>query len=494
MSWNSGTKLLRRTDVKITLWYVFTFLISVLIISVLLYLVMEHQLLKDIDRFILDETNELAELILQNPKGEDMFRKFDEEMIVRRYYPFFFQILDEKGHPVYHSRGFESIQYPSYEKVLTHAGVGKKSREDISSIDRKRLFRVVSTPVLKDGRLIFIIQLGTHLDYVRKSLFSFTGSLLMTLPIVLILGSLGGWVLARRSLSPIGYIASKAQSITSENLSERLVSRGTGDEMDDLIRTINEMIGRLEASFKRMAEFTADTSHELRTPLCAMRGEAEVLLSKPRTSEEYQEALVHFIDEYDRLNQLISDLILLSKFDTTQVELRRIPLRLDHLIEEMGSLFQVLAEQKGLGFEVDVHEEVILTGDKVRLQQLFTNLIDNAVKYTPRGSVRLTLKKVGDTALVKVQDTGIGISKDEQEKIFRRFYRVDKSRSKETGGIGLGLSIAEWIARAHGGRIEVESELNRGSTFTVYLPFTDSGSAQGMGISGCVNLIGSQKL
>ena len=119
--------------------------------------------------------------------------------------------------------------------------------------------------------------------------------------------------------------------------------------MDDLIRTINEMISRLEASFKRMAEFTADASHELRTPLCAMRGEAEVLLSKPRTSEEYQEALVHFIDEYDRLNQLISDLILLSKFDATQVELRRIPLRLDHLIEEMGSLFQVLAEQKGLG-------------------------------------------------------------------------------------------------------------------------------------------------
>jgi signal transduction histidine kinase len=176
------------------------------------------------------------------------------------------------------------------------------------------------------------------------------------------------------------------------------------------------------------------------------------------------------------------------------VELRRIPLRLDHLIEEMGSLFQVLAEQKGLGFEVDVHAKVILPGDKVRLQQLFTNLIDNAVKYTPRGSIRLTLKKVGETALVKVEDTGIGISKDEQEKIFRRFYRVDKSRSKETGGIGLGLSIAEWIARAHGGRIEVESELNRGSTFTVYLPLIDSGPAEGMGISGYVNPIGLQKL
>jgi heavy metal sensor kinase len=484
MSWNSGTKLLRRTDVKITLWYVFTFLVSVLIISVLLYLVMEHQLLKDIDRFILDETNELADLILQDPEGQDLLRRFEKEAVTRRYYPFFFRVLNEEGRQIYHSPGFEEIQYRSYERILNNALAGKKTREDVTSIDRKRFFRVLSTPVLKDGRLIFIIQLGTHLDFVRKGLLIFTWSLLATLPIVLILGSLGGWVLARRSLSPIGYIASKAQSITSANLSERLVSRGTGDEMDDLIRIINEMIGRLEASFRRMAEFTADTSHELRTPLCAMRGEAEVLLSRPRAPEEYQEALIHFIEEYDRINQLISDLILLSKFDTAQIELRRVTLRLDRLIEEMGSLFHVLAEQKGLTFEVDVQENVILKGDKVRLQQLFTNLIDNAIKYTSGGSIRLTLETMGETALVKVQDTGIGISKDEQEKIFGRFYRVDKSRSKETGGVGLGLSIAEWIARAHGGRIEVESELNRGSTFTVYLPILKGDPAQDPKSSG----------
>jgi heavy metal sensor kinase len=483
MSWKSRTKLLRRTDLKITLWYVFTFLLSILIIGAFLYLGLERQLLKDIDRFILDETNELAELILQNPKGQDLLRTFDEEVVVRRYYPFFFQILDERARSVYRSRGFEEIRYPSYEKVLTNAAAGKKTRVDIYSLDKKRLFRVVSTPLIKEGRLIFIIQLGTHLDFVRRSLLNFVGSLLAVIPIVLILGSLGGWILARRSLSPIGYIASKAQSITSENLSERLASRGTGDEMDDLIRTINEMIGRLEASFRRMAEFTADTSHELRTPLCAMRGEAEVLLSKPRTPDEYQEALVHFIEEYDRLNQMISDLILLSKFDAAQMELKRVPLRLDLLIKEMGNFFQVLAEQKGLTLEIDVPEEVTLTGDKMRLQQLFTNLIDNAIKYTSEGSIHLTLKKDGETVLVKVQDTGIGISKGEQGKIFRRFYRVDKSRSRETGGVGLGLSIAEWIAQAHQGRIEVESELNQGSNFTVYLPISKGDPTIDKGVS-----------
>jgi two-component system heavy metal sensor histidine kinase CusS len=150
--------------------------------------------------------------------------------------------------------------------------------------------------------------------------------------------------------------------------------------MDDLIHTINEMIARLESSFRRMAEFTADASHELKTPLCAMRGEAEVLLSKGRTAEEYQEGLAHFIEEFDHLNQMINDLILLSKFDATQVELKMAPLRLDVLIRGICNLFQILAEQKGIALDAYATEEVTVMGDKVRLQQLFTNLIDNAIK------------------------------------------------------------------------------------------------------------------
>jgi len=293
---------------------------------------------------------------------------------------------------------------------------------------------------------------------------------LAVFPIILVLGSLGGWILARRSVSPIGYIASKTKTITSKNLNERLTPRGTGDEMDDLIGTINGMIARLESSFKRMAEFTADASHELKTPICAMRGEAEVLLLKERKAEEYQEGLAHFIEQFDHLNQMINDLILLSKFDSTQVELKIAPLRLDLLIQDLCHLFQVLAEQKNLSLEIGPLEEVTMIGDRVRLQQLFTNMIDNAIKYTPKGSIHVTVEKNERAALVKIMDTGIGIPKEEQEKIFKRFYRMDKSRSRETGGVGLGLSIAEWIVHAHHGRIEIDSELNKGSTFTVYLP------------------------
>jgi heavy metal sensor kinase len=470
MSWKIGDRFYRRTDFKMTLWYILTFLLSTLIICSFLYLRLKHQLVKEVDRFIIDETKEVAAVFSRNPEEIDFLIRFEDEVMARKYFPFFFQILDQDGKSLYISTGFREIGYEPKDQVLVNARNGKETREKIRSPRRRTPYRIITTPIYRNGKLTEIIQLGTHLRFVRKGLIAFRSNMLIAIPIVLLLGALGGWILARRSLSPIGYIASKAQHITNKNLNERLVPRGTDDEMDDLIRTINDMIARLEDSFKRMAEFTADTSHELKTPICALRGEAEVLLSKSRPAEEYQEGLVHFIERFDQLNRMINDLILLSKSDTGELELELAPLRLDSLIKEMGHLFQVLAEQKGISLEIDAAKDITVIGDKMRLQQLFTNLIDNAIKYTQEGSIRITIEKREENVLVRVTDTGIGIPQEEQEKIFKRFYRIDKSRSRETGGVGLGLSIAEWIAQAHRGRIEVESEANRGSTFTVYLP------------------------
>ena len=470
MSWKIGGKFYRRTDFKMTLWYVLTFLISALVICTFLYLGLRHLLLKEIDQFLLDETREMERVLSREPKETYFLMRFEDEVMGRKYYPFFFQILDNEGKPLYVSKEFRETGYVANDQVLTNARNKKETWEEIHSSGGEIGFRIISTPLYKDGKLAEIIQLGTHLYFVRKNLSRFRNNILIALPIILVLGALGGWVLARRSLSPIGYIASKAQNITSENLSRRLIPRGTDDEMDDLIRTINEMIARLESSFKRMAEFTADASHELKTPICAMRGEAEVLLLKGRTAEEYQEGLIHFVEEFDHLNQMVNNLLLLSKFDTTQGGVKMAPLRLDLLIQDLCNLFQVLAEQKNIALEIGTIEEVTVIGDKVRLQQLFTNLIDNAIKYTSKGSIHVTVEKNESAALVKIKDTGIGIPKEEQEKIFGRFYRADKSRSRETGGVGLGLSIAEWIVHAHHGKIEIDSELNKGSTFTVYLP------------------------
>jgi heavy metal sensor kinase len=470
MSWKIGPRFHRRTDFKMTLWYILSFSISTLVICTFLYISLRHQLLKEIDQLLLDETEEMKRVLSREPDETTYLMRFEDEVMSRKYYPFFFRILDGKGQLIYTSRVFQEIGYASEDQVWINARNGRETREEIHAAGGKRPFRIISTPFFNNGKLTYVIQLGTHLHFLRKNLSGFKNHILSALPIILALGSFGGWMLARKSLSPIGYIVSKTKTLTPENLSERLAPRGAGDEMDDLIHTINGMIGRLENSFKRMAEFTTDVSHELKTPLCAMRGEAEVLLSKERTAEEYQEGLAHFIEEFDHLNQMINDLILLSKSDAAHVELKKIPLRLDLLIRNICSLFQILAEQKGITLEVDETEEVMVIGDKVRLQRVFTNLIDNAIKYTLKGSIHVTLEKNKENVLVKVRDTGIGIPHEEREKIFKRFYRVDKSRSKETGGVGLGLNIAEWIVHAHHGRIECKSELNHGSTFTVSLP------------------------
>jgi heavy metal sensor kinase len=471
MSLKTGGKFLRRTDVKLTLLYIFTFFLSALIICGFLYLRLKHQLIKEVDRLLLDEADELSEVLNQDPKGDAQIKSFEVGVVTRTYYPICFKVLDRDGVTLYVSKGFKEIEYTYSDKIAANVRNGKKTKENVRSPGRGIPYRMVNTPVYRDGSLAYIIQLGTHLRFVRKSLSNFKGNILAVFPIILVLGSLGGWILARKSVSPIGYIASKTKTITSKTLSERLNPRGTGDEMDDLIGTINGMIARLESSFKRMAEFTADASHELKTPLCALRGEAELLLSKKRPIEEYQEGLAHFIERFDHLNRMVNDLILLSKLDSFQVELNLVPLRLDLLVQDIANLFQVLAEQKNIGLNIGSWQQATVMGDKMRLQQLFTNLIDNAVKFTPDGgSIRIRAERDGDFAKVEVVDTGMGIPKEEQENIFKRFYRVDKSRSKDVGGVGLGLSIAEWIAHAHHGKIEVRSEPNQGSTFIVYLP------------------------
>jgi heavy metal sensor kinase len=469
MSWRTGVKAYRRTDLKIALWYLLTFLISGLIICGFLYLRLEHQLIKEVDRFLLDETKELSDLLTRSPDPQEALKNFERGAIGRIYFPICFSVLDSKGIPIYRSENFEEMSRGRFDPLDSAAQEGLERREDIVSSKGLR-FRVINSPVYKKEHLVNIVQVGTPLSSTMRSLSNFRGNLLSALPIVLLLGAFGGWILARKSLSPIGYIASMTESITSRNLSEQLERRGTEDEMDHLTDTINGMIRRLDNSFKKMAQFTADASHELKTPLCAMRGEAEVLLSRERSPQEYQEGLGRFIELFDHLNQMINDLILLSKIDSSQGELKMRPLRLDLLVNDVVHLFQILAEQKKIALSTDGLREATVHGDKMRLQQLFTNLIDNAIKYTAAGGIRVTMEVADSSVEIRVTDTGVGIPEEEQANIFQRFYRVDKSRSRETGGAGLGLSIAESIVHAHQGKITVRSSPGEGTTILVTLP------------------------
>jgi heavy metal sensor kinase len=331
------------------------------------------------------------------------------------------------------SKNFPEIIYPVDPEKLRRIGLGSRSFETVRVSGRRTPLRMLSFRVSTD-EMYYIVQIGTRLSRMSKTLSNFRHNLLTAIPIVLVLGSLGGWFLARRSLSPIAHITEKTRRITASNLGERLRPRGTMDELDRLIVTLNEMISRLEDSFKRITQFTADASHELRTPISSMRGESELLLSKPRSVEEYQRVLANNIEQLDFLTRMINDLILLSKFDSDRTELEISPIQLNELLVNLWELFDVLAEQKGVKFTLGELEQAGIFGDQTRLQQLFTNLIDNAIKFTPSGGyVEISLKKDGGYAKVSVRDTGIGIGEEEHKQIFERFYRVDKSRTRETG-------------------------------------------------------------
>jgi heavy metal sensor kinase len=278
-------------------------------------------------------------------------------------------------------------------------------------------------------------------------------------------------MLARRALRPVDRMTETARRISAEHLTGRVDETGGGDELDRLAQTLNAMLGRLDAAFQEMRQFTADASHELQTPLTILKGEMEVALRSPRSPEEYQRILKSSLEEIDRIARLVEGLLLLARADAGVLRMDRRPLDLAQLVEEVYGQTRVLAEARSLNLRLGAVEPVSVQGDYAHLRRLLLNLVDNAVKYTPPGGhVTISVQPSGGWAAMRVEDTGMGIPPEDRERIFQRFHRSAEARSRGNGGAGLGLCIARSIAEAHGGRIEVESTTGRGSTFTVLLP------------------------
>jgi two-component system OmpR family sensor kinase len=263
----------------------------------------------------------------------------------------------------------------------------------------------------------------------------------------------------------------RTQRITAENLDQTLPVSPADDEIGRLTHTINEMIQRLHDSFAQIRQFSGDASHELRTPLTIVRGEIELALRSPKSSEQYRRVLASTLEEVLRLTTIIDNLLTLSKADQGLYEAQFSEVNLKELAEELFEDSEVLAAEKKIVVTLHAPLPITIVGDKTRLRQLFLNLIDNAVKYTPEaGRVAMTVVREGDSAVFRIADSGLGIPPAEIGRIFDRFYRVDKARSREMGGSGLGLAIAKWIAELHRGTITVTSEVQKGSIFTVRLP------------------------
>jgi heavy metal sensor kinase len=292
-------------------------------------------------------------------------------------------------------------------------------------------------------------------------------------PLILLLASAGGYFLARKSLSPIALMNQQTQRITAERLSSRLDVSNSHDELGSLATTINDLLVRLETSFSEQQRFIADASHELRTPLAVLRGETEVALEKTRSLAEYKESLALIKDEAERLSRIVEDLFILARQPIdVPIALVKEPVSLNEVVNDCVRAAQVLATRKDLQLKLDsARADLTLSGDEELLKRMLLNLLDNAVKYTPAGGeISVGLARQNGSAQIVVSDTGIGIPEAAQLHVFDRFYRVDKARSRQLGGAGLGLSIVRWIVEAHGGTIGVKSSPGQGSSFSVELP------------------------
>ena len=288
---------------------------------------------------------------------------------------------------------------------------------------------------------------------------------------------IGGWFLARRSLSPVVAMADRARKIGVESLNARLPVANPRDELGLLASTFNELLARLESSVEQQRQFMADASHELRTPVNIARTAARVALQQPTRAEaEYREALDVVEQETIRLSRLVDDMFTLTRADAGSYPVRATPIYLDELIGEVARASGVVAATREVSIAVECVHPAPLTGDEDLIRRLMINVIDNAVRFSPAGgAVRVALDRAGGDYAISVTDQGPGITADVQSRIFERFYRVDKARSRDgvsDGGAGLGLALARWIAQAHGGDIRLATSSRLGSTFVITLPLS----------------------
>jgi heavy metal sensor kinase len=338
--------------------------------------------------------------------------------------------------------------------------------------DGMRVRLAATTPMVGTRRVL--LRVAHSEEPLWQEMQEFVSVLLLALPLGLILAGFGGFALARKALAPVDVMARKAERISAERLSERLPVENPDDELGQLAQAFNATLARLEGAFEQLRRFTADASHELRTPLTAIRSVGEVALQTPKSATEYRDVIGSMLEETDRLTRLVDSLLTLSRADSGHVHVDRTEVSLLGLAQEASSLVEVLAEEKRQRISVQGEPAVVVSGDRLILRQALINLIDNAIKYSPAGAeIIVEVHTGGDShVIVEVIDQGPGVSKEHQSRIFDRFDRVDKARSREWGGAGLGLAIARWAVEVHGGQIAVESAEGHGSTFRVTLPST----------------------
>jgi heavy metal sensor kinase len=453
---------------RLTLWYLAIFAAAQLLFGVTMWFALRQELFSAADHALKAQVEDLTNFLKSQKKKNMTVPKLREEASEAydlEHSGDYLQVYDQDGNWIFRAPSLEKNQFAP----PAAAAIKDRSFQNLQLANKP--FRFVTQRIEVNGRS-YTVQTGVPADQIVATLSLFRRYLLMLAPLLLLAAASGGYWLSRKALSPVDALTRTARSISGNNLGERLEKLTTGDELQRLSDTLNEMLARIESAFLRVTQFTADASHELRTPISLIRTEAEIALRRSRGDGEYREALRHILLEAERTSSLVEELLSLARADSGRESLHLTSVDLRAVITEIANEWRHLIEARNLQFTQQFANcELPVSADRSALQRLLAILLDNAVKYTPPpGFVDLGLEVRDDRAVITVRDSGIGIAEPDQPKIFERFFRVDKARSRELGGAGIGLAIAEWIVQQHHGSIAVQSSVGNGSTFLIELP------------------------
>lgn len=462
---------------RLTAWYVGLLAVILILFSVLLYFFLSKRLYESIDNSLAVSANVARKTaLIQSPRaplpGLDMFfQQFLGYGNMNKFY----RIYDSSGNVGPQSKGVDASQFPLTQEAYTSALAAKVTYETFT-LKEKYPIRVLTMPVMRNRTLANLIQVGTSLEGVLDTLKNLRLFLFTAVPAVLLLAALAGRFFAGRALAPMARITQTASDIAhGADLDKRIEGPKVHDEIGLMVTTFNGMMDRLANSFAQLRQFSSDASHELRTPLTVLKGQSELLLSKTRTPEEYQEVLSSNLEEINYMSRILDDLFVLSKADESKLPWEFKSVDLAPIIEEICRHGEILANEKNIKIIIAYLEPVQVKGDAHRLRQLTWNLLHNAIKYTPAGGeVKIALQELPEYGYLTIQDTGLGIPEEDLPFIFNRFYRVDKARSRVERGSGLGLSICQSIVDWHHGEIDLESEVGVGTRFKIKIPKTNS--------------------
>jgi heavy metal sensor kinase len=450
--------MLSSIKAKIVIFYMAVLFVILSVLGIFLYFSLGKIVYDSIDSSLLSRAKALATLV--NSDSDETEFNFSDEVMWEYNSPkskSFFQIRRFDGTTIEKSASLGDSELPFH---------GKDNQTGFETI----ILNSAPARLINFHVPHLIIQCAENIQGQINLMRNYKVVLSASVLSILIISASGGFLIARKALTPVKEISETIDRISESNLSERIAVEKIPRELKVLASSFNHTFDSLERAFNRQRQFAADASHELRTPLSVILSHGEIMLRKERTSEEYKNALAAITEAAKMMSEIVRKLLTIARLNTDKVNLKIENINLSEIICESVKLLTPLADKKEISINISTDGQHITPGDRAALLELFANLIDNAIKYNvSQGKIDISIKKETGFIVTEIIDTGIGISEEDLDRIFDRFYRVDKSRSKEIGGIGLGLSICQEIVKLHGGRIEIKSKLRHGTTVSVYL-------------------------